>query len=43
VFALLRGYSRDHNLRLTAVAAAVVTGSLPAQLALNHARAKDNH
>jgi GAF domain-containing protein len=42
-FALLRRYSRDHNLRLTAVAEAVVTRSLPAQLLLDHARANDNH
>ncbi|NEK87550.1 GAF and ANTAR domain-containing protein [Blastococcus saxobsidens] len=37
-FAALRRYARDHNLRLTAVAEAVVTRALPAQQLLAHAR-----
>lgn len=36
-FAVLRGYARDHNLRLTEVARAVVTRDLPPELLLGHA------
>lgn len=37
-FAVLRGYARDHNLRLTAVAEAVVARQLPARQLLARAR-----
>ncbi|HEY6748454.1 MAG TPA: GAF and ANTAR domain-containing protein [Mycobacteriales bacterium] len=40
-FAVLRGYARDHNLRLTEVARAVVARDLPAELLLAHAAARD--
>ena len=37
-FAVLRRYARDHNLRLTDVASAVVSRRLPAQQVLDGAR-----
>jgi len=37
-FDVLRRYARDHNLRLTQLAHAVVTRQLPSQLLLDHAR-----
>lgn len=37
-FAVLRHYARDHNLRLTDLAHAVVTRKVPSQLLLDHAR-----
>ena len=37
-FAVLRRYARDHNLRLTDLAQAVVTRQLPGRLLLEHAR-----
>ena len=37
-FAVLQGYARDHNLRLSDVAGAVATRQLPGQLLLDHAR-----
>ena len=40
-FAVLRRYARDHNLRLTDVARAVVGRELPAQRLLDHALAKE--
>jgi transcriptional regulator with GAF, ATPase, and Fis domain len=39
-FAVLRRYSRDHNLRLTDVAKAVVGRSLPAQQVVDYARSR---
>ncbi|MCY7372787.1 MAG: GAF and ANTAR domain-containing protein [Spirochaetaceae bacterium] len=39
-FTVLRNYARDHNLRLTEVAQAVVARSLPAQQVLDHARSR---
>lgn len=39
-FAVLRDYARDHNLRLTEVAKAVVTRQLPALLLIDHAAAR---
>jgi ANTAR domain/GAF domain len=39
-FAALRRYARDHNLRLSAVAAAVVNRQLPSQQVLDHASRK---
>ena len=41
-FAVLRRYARDHNLRLTAVAEAVVTRRLPAQQVLERSRGTSN-
>jgi GAF domain-containing protein len=40
-FAVLRRYARDHNLRLSDVARAVVSREVPAQRLLDHALAKD--
>ena len=39
-FAMLRNYSRDHNLRLTEVARAIVDRSLPGPQVLDHARSR---
>jgi transcriptional regulator with GAF, ATPase, and Fis domain len=39
-FAMLRGYARDHNLRLTDVARAVTSRKLPAERLLEHAAAR---
>ena len=39
-FAMLRTYSRDHNLRLTAVAQAVVARTLSGQQVLEHTRSR---
>ena len=39
-FAVLRGYARDHNLRLTDVARAVTTRELPAERLLDHTAAR---
>ena len=39
-FAVLRRYARDHNLRLTDLAQAVVARQLPGRLLLEHARAR---
>ena len=39
-FAALRRYARDHNLRLSAVAAAVVSRQLPSENVLDHAARK---
>ena len=39
-FTVLRNYARDHNLRLTEMAQAVVARSLPAQQVLDHARSR---
>jgi hypothetical protein len=39
-FAVLRRYSRDHNIRLSELAAGVVARQVPAELLLRHARAK---
>lgn len=39
-FIVLRGYARDHNLRLTDLAEAVVARTLPAQLVLLHTASK---
>ena len=39
-FGALRRYARDHNLRLSAVAAAVVSRQLPSQQVLDHASRK---
>jgi GAF domain-containing protein len=41
-YAALRTYARDHNLKLTDLARAVVDRALPAALVLNHARADRN-
>ena len=41
-FAVLRHYARDHNLRLAEVASAVVSRELPAQLLIDHARARSS-
>ena len=38
---MLRRYARDHNLRLSDVARAVVSREVPAQRLLDHATAKD--
>jgi GAF domain-containing protein len=40
-FAVLRRYARDHDLRLTDVARAVVSRQIPAQRLLDHSLAKD--
>ena len=40
VFGVLRRYARDHNLRLTDVAQAVVSRSLPAKQLLDHAHSR---
>ena len=37
-FSILRTYARDHNLRLTEVAQAVVARSLPGSQVLEHTR-----
>jgi len=42
-FAVLRGYARDHNLRLTDVARAVTTRDLPAEQLLAHAVTRAGH
>jgi hypothetical protein len=42
-FAILRRYARDHNLRLTDVARAVVGRELPAQRLLDYAAAREEH
>lgn len=42
-FAVLRGYARDHNLRLTEVARAVVNRKLPPELLLGHAATRAEH
>lgn len=39
-FAVLRQYARDHNLRLTKVAEAIVSRALPAEAVLDRARAR---
>jgi transcriptional regulator with GAF, ATPase, and Fis domain len=39
-FAVLRGYARDNNLRVTHVAQAVASRSLPAQQLLDHAQSR---
>lgn len=39
-FTMLRGYARDHNLRLKDIAGAVVSRELPTGQVLDHARAK---
>ncbi len=39
-FEVLRSYARDHNLRLTDVAAAVVARTLPASMLIDHARSR---
>lgn len=39
-FEVLRSYARDHNLRLTDVAAAVVARTLPASMLIDHARGR---
>jgi hypothetical protein len=39
-YAALRTYARDHNLRLTDLARAVVSRAVPAALVLDHARAR---
>lgn len=39
-FQVLRRYARDHNLRLTDVARAVISRQLPSQQLLEHARAQ---
>lgn len=39
-FEVLRGYARDHNLRLTDVAAAVVARTLPASMLIDHKRSR---
>jgi transcriptional regulator with GAF, ATPase, and Fis domain len=39
-FAVLRRYARDNNLRVTSVAEAIVSRSLPAQQLLDHVRSK---
>lgn len=40
-FEVLRSYARDHNLRLTDVAAAVVARTLPAAQLFDHTRSRD--
>ncbi len=41
-FAVLRGYSRDHNLKLTEVAKGVIGRELPARMLLDHAAARQS-
>lgn len=40
-YAALRTYARDHNIRLTDLARALVARALPAAVVLEHARARD--
>jgi hypothetical protein len=42
-FAVLRGYARDHNLRLTDVARAVTVRALPAERLIEHAIGRSQH
>lgn len=39
----LRTYARDHNIKLTDLARALVSRALPAALVLDHARTRDAH
>jgi len=41
-YAALRGYARDHNIKLTELARALVNRAVPATLVLDHARTKSS-